>query len=67
MVSKPMISAHSVTILMFIFCSFVNINFIAFCKLFGVVYSKWSYAFLDLRSSECTCARKSTCFVSKII
>ena len=31
------------------------------------VYSKWSYAFLDLQSSECKCARKSTCFVSKII
>ena len=31
------------------------------------VYSKWSYAFLDLRSSECTCARKSICFVSRII
>ena len=31
------------------------------------VYSKWSYAFTDLRSSECTCARKSTCFVSRII
>ena len=30
-------------------------------KLFKV-YSKWSYAFLDLRSSECTCARKSTHF-----
>ena len=32
-----------------------------------IVYSKWSCAFLDLRSSECTCARKSTCFVSRII
>ena len=32
-----------------------------------VVYSKWSCAFLDLRSSECTFARKSTCFVSRII
>ena len=31
------------------------------------VYSQWSYAFLDLRSNECTCARKSTCFVSRII
>ena len=31
------------------------------------VYSKWSYAFLDLQSSECTCARKTTCFVSRII
>ena len=30
-------------------------------------YSKWSYAFLELRSSECTCARKSACFVSRII
>ena len=28
------------------------------------VYSKWSYAFLDLRSSECTSAR---CFDSRII
>ena len=33
----------------------------------GKVCSKWSYAFLDLRSSECTCVRKSTCFVSRII
>ena len=32
-----------------------------------IVYSKWSCAFLDLRSSECTCARKSTCFASRII
>ena len=31
------------------------------------VYSKWSYAFLDQRSNEYTCARKSTCFVSRII
>ena len=31
------------------------------------VYSGWSCAFLDLRSSECACARKSTCFVLKII
>ena len=33
----------------------------------AIVYSKWSCAFLDLPSSECTCARKSTCFVSRII
>ena len=32
-----------------------------------IVCSKWSCAFLDLRSSDCTCARKSTCFVSRII
>ena len=31
------------------------------------VYSTWSYAFLDLRSTECTYARQSTCFVSRII
>ena len=31
------------------------------------VYSKSSYAFLDLRSSEYTCAPKSTCFISRII
>ena len=29
--------------------------------------SKWSYAFLDLGSIECTCAQKSTYFVSRII
>ena len=33
----------------------------------NIVYSKWSCAFLDLRSSECRCARASTCFVSRII
>ena len=27
-------------------------------RYFLEVYSKWSYGFLDLRSSECTCARK---------
>ena len=32
-----------------------------------IVYFKRSRAFLDLRLSECTCAEKSTCFVSKII
>ena len=32
-----------------------------------IVYSKWSCAFLDLQSGECTCAQKSTCFVSRII
>ena len=31
------------------------------------VYSKWSYVFLDIWSSECTCARKSTGFVSRIV
>ena len=38
-------------------------KFLYGCK----VYSKWSYAFLDLRSSECTCARKSTSFFSRIV
>ena len=30
-----------------------------------IVCSKWSCAFLDLWSSECTCTRKRTCFVSR--
>ena len=32
-------------------------------EVLAIVYSKWSCAFPDLESSECTCARKSTCFV----
>ena len=29
-----------------------------FTRYISIVYSKWSFAFLDLRSSECTCAQK---------
>ena len=50
-----------------------HVNYVAHrtsCFLYKIpcfVYSKWSRAFPDLRSSECTCARKSTCSLPKTI
>ena len=44
-----------------------NCNFESCITYLSKVYSKLSYAFQDIRSTECTCARKSNVFVLRTI